>query len=103
MADTAYTDGRWNFKQDMKSGDCGITAEGTGVFIEAYAEIRHHGENARVEALANARLIAAAPDLLEALKALSASIFFPADSQSPELRSAIEMTVSAISKAEGRS
>lgn len=53
--------------------------------------------------LADARLIAAAPDLLEALKSLSASIFVPNDERSPELTTALEMTISAIAKAEGRS
>lgn len=51
---------------------------------------------------ANARLIAAAPDLLQALKALSASIFTPDADQSPELSAAIKMTIDAISKAEAR-
>jgi hypothetical protein len=50
---------------------------------------------------ADAKLAAAAPDLLEAIKALSASIFAPDDGRSPELSAALRMTVSAIAKAEG--
>lgn len=52
---------------------------------------------------ANALLIAAAPDLLDALKALSASIFVSDAPQVPDLSSAIRMTIDAIAKAEGRS
>lgn len=60
-----HTPGPWNFRTAY-NGDCGISADGTGVFVEAFAEIRNSGENAREEAGANAKLIAAAPDLLEA-------------------------------------
>ncbi|KKX25331.1 hypothetical protein [Rhizobium sp. LC145] len=65
-----HTPGPWSFRTDARTGDNGIMADGTGVFVEAFAEIRHSGENARDEALANARLIAAAPDLLQALEDL---------------------------------
>ena len=66
MTDSKYTPGKWKFKT-AANGDCGISAEGTGVFIECFAEIRHAGENARSEALANAKLVVAIPDLLSAL------------------------------------
>jgi hypothetical protein len=39
--------------------------------------------------------------LLEALKALSASIFAPADDRSPDLAVAMQMTTDAIAKATG--
>lgn len=45
-------------------------------------------------------LVDANTDLLAALKALSFSIFAPGDDRSPELSTALEMTVSAITKAE---
>lgn len=61
-----HTPGPWMFKT-APNGDNGIKAEGTWIFAGAFAEIRSDGENDRDEALANARLIAAAPDLLEAL------------------------------------
>jgi hypothetical protein len=86
-----HTKGPWKLRT-AANGDCGISAEGTGVFVEAFAEIRHSGENAREEALANARLISAAPDLLAALKH---SIIEPSEW--------VEEARAAIAKAEGRS
>lgn len=62
-----HTKGPWKFRT-AANGDCGISAEGTGVFIECFAEIRHSGENALSEALANAALVVALPDLIEALQ-----------------------------------
>jgi hypothetical protein len=38
-------------------------AEGTGIFAEAFTDIRHADENNRAEAYANACLIASAPEL----------------------------------------
>lgn len=64
----AHTKGPWNFETDVRTGDNGIYAEGTGIFVEAFSDINHSGEGNRAEALANARLIAAAPEMLEALK-----------------------------------
>jgi hypothetical protein len=61
-----HTPGPWSIRK-TGNGDRGISAAGTGVFIEAFAEIRHSGEGAYDECDANARLIAAAPELLELL------------------------------------
>lgn len=61
-AKPAHTPGPWRFKT-AANGDCGISAGGTGVFAEVFADIRHAGEDARDEATNNARLIAAAPEL----------------------------------------
>nr|OAP95151.1 hypothetical protein A4U53_18185 [Rhizobium leguminosarum] len=89
-----HTPGPWKFKTDHLKGDCGIHAEGTGIFAEAFTDIRHAGEGNRTEALANARLIAAAPDLLDALKGLLSSPTH--EGWQGEARA-------AIAKAEGRS
>lgn len=103
MADTAnHTPGPWAFKT-AGNGDCGISASRTGYFAEAFADIRYAGEDARAEALANARLIAAAPDILEAAKA----IFEPLDawdgmSECPITTAHIDVLRTAISKAEGK-
>lgn len=65
--ETKHTPGPWTFKTDNRTGDNGIVAPSTGVFIEAFADIRHSNENARNEAMANARLIVAAPKMLQTL------------------------------------
>ena len=50
----------------------------------------------------NARLIAASPDLLKALKALSGAVFAPNADGAPSLTLAAELSVAALAKAEGR-
>lgn len=67
---SSFTPGPWVSKTDPRTGDNGIKADGTGVFAEAFSDIRFGGENARAEALANARLIAAAPTMADAIKGL---------------------------------
>jgi hypothetical protein len=62
-----HTAGEWSLKT-AANGDIGISAEGTGIFIEVFADIRHSGEDAREEAQANAKLVRSAPELLAALK-----------------------------------
>lgn len=62
-----FTPGPWSMKL-APNGDCGICAEGTGIFAEAFSDIRIQGEGDRIEALANACLMKASPDLYEALR-----------------------------------
>lgn len=97
----AHTKGPWNFRTDRVSGDNGIIADGTGVFIECFAEIRHAGEGARDEALANARLVAAAPDLLELAFQYRNDLRHPLAPDSRERR--LKAIDAVIAKAEGRS
>jgi len=89
-----HTKGPWEFRV-APNGDCGIHADGTGVFAEAFADIRLARENAREEAKSNARLISAAPDLLEALQLVVDEIdgTFPFES--------LAAARAAISKAKG--
>lgn len=49
-----HTPTPWTFKQDPKTGDCGITAVGVGILAETYAEIRRAHEYATGESHANA-------------------------------------------------
>ena len=97
MSEAKHTPGPWSFKV-APNGDCGIMANGTGIFAEAFADIRHAHECNLDEALANARLIAAAPDMLDALKAMRDDATIKAVCASPLWA----QMVNAIEKAEGR-
>ena len=69
MSATKHTPGPWATRRSLDgSGDVGITAPGVlNVIAECFADMRRPGEFATDEASANARLIAAAPEMLEAL------------------------------------
>jgi hypothetical protein len=63
----SHTPGPWDIKRAKFTNDVAILIRGTkDIIAECYEDIRHHNELAKDEALANAFLIAAAPDLLEA-------------------------------------
>lgn len=70
--EAGHTAGPWSLKFSRDgSGDVGITAEGLpNVLAECFGAIRHKDERALDEAKANARLIAAAPKLKDALAAM---------------------------------
>lgn len=63
MVSAAHTKGPWTYRHSRKDGDVGILADG-GCLAEVFSEIRSASEGAFKEQEANARLIAAAPDLL---------------------------------------
>lgn len=102
MTGSKHTPGPWKFKT-AANGDNGISAYDTGIFAEAYAEIRHSGENAREEALANARLIAAAPEMLQKGKHLAVKLaeVYRAAGQSPKDCQAIREWMEIAKQAEG--
>jgi hypothetical protein len=91
-----HTPGPWTFKT-ARNGDNGISASGTGVFAEAFADIHHQGEDNFAEALANARLIVAAPDLLEIAFQYRSDLRHPPAPDSVERR--LKAIDAAISKA----
>lgn len=93
-----HTPGPWTTHPARDgSGDIGIKSAGPqNIHAECFAEFWRAGEFCREEAEANARLISAAPDLLEALKALVHPDGFDV---SPENLAAAR---AAILKAEGR-
>lgn len=97
-----HTPGEWIIRRSNDgSGDVGITApELRNVLAECFGALRHGGERAADEAYANARLIAAAPELLEALKEANALILAPAEDLKEGVLSRIR---AAIAKAEDRS
>jgi hypothetical protein len=92
-----HTPGDWKFRT-ARNGDCGVYAEGTGIFIEAYAEIRGPGEGATEEAKANAMLVTAAPAMLEALRQMVVN----SEGDGKSYRQCHKKAVAAIAKAEGR-
>ena len=57
------TPGPLTFRVHAGTGDCGVKAPGTSVVAEFFADLRSSGEGARAEAIANATLYCAAPDL----------------------------------------
>jgi hypothetical protein len=74
-----HTPGPWEARASTDTVDYGIVVrdarakDGWAVIAEAFSEIRHAGERAP-EALHNARLIAAAPKMLQELRAARAYI-----------------------------
>lgn len=106
-----WTPGEWTFKVHAPTGDCGFSTTGTGYFIEAFADIRHEGENARAEAKANAHLIASAPDFAKAAEDMCAVLsrfgdwddgcFYYNGTSAPELQGPFQALADAIAKARG--
>jgi len=99
--ETKHTPGPWTFDCSPSStivwsDECGRSRE--------ICKVTPRGEVTGSEGEANARLIAAAPELLEACKALKSclgSIHFP--NGDPEcVATSLELAQQAITKAEGR-
>ncbi len=97
----AFTPGPWRLRDDLMifhpSLDGVAIANLTGAFVPANGYHDHADERA-----ANARLIAAAPDLLEALKALIEAPVRDATHNIPAHHKRIIAACAAIAKAEGR-
>lgn len=66
---SAHTKGPWTFSTAPQPNGCPIVGA-RGLMVAMLAHSIHHADQ-KDEALANARLIAAAPDLLEALQAFN--------------------------------
>ena len=90
-----HTPGPWTV-----TGWCAGDSVGWSVGLGADQRISVHAESE--ESGANARLIAAAPDLLEALKVMVASAF-PHPVEHPAMTAAWKVAEAAIEKAEGKS
>ena len=96
-----YTPGPWDFWSGYNALDqieAEITAQDGDVVVAQYNSLIEQGEF-------NARLIAAAPDLLEALQYLVSDITERFDvenpSTNPGIKYAVEAAQKAIAKAEG--
>lgn len=88
MSKTKYTPGPWKYGGNLKTGGVAVTGT-SGLICETLADITDDHR-------ANARLIAAAPELLEALKYLVET--YPVVFTS----AGINQAKIAIAKAEGR-
>ena len=103
---TAHTPGPWTYR-DTDNDAFEISTDGTHYYREGiatvwsaaatYTDLRNTGE-------ANARLIAAAPDLLEAAQALTDLLLYtavrPKEAQ-PETNRRVDALLAAIAKATG--
>lgn len=97
--ESKYTPGPWEVKKGPWAGTVGIYAK-----EEFLAGIDLLGLNREVEGKANADLISAAPDLIEAMKEYVAVIVGPFSKDTFEtLPSILKKMEKAIAKAEGRS
>ena len=90
---TKHTPGPW-FTSDLFSTMVQIPARDSG-FVDGEIQVFGHGGSSYEEAKANARLIAAAPELLEALKAVQALAL-------PGATHIHQIVADAIAKAEGQ-
>ena len=98
---SAHTAGPWRVSDGSRviwSNDSRVVAEIRGMFIQPMKPETY----SQAETDANARLIAAAPDLLAALKALRASEELIDDAYYDAYAEASVMAVAAIAKAEGQ-
>lgn len=107
-----HTKGPWTVTRPLKTnwdeeGDIGISAE-TGVGEKIIAETFSQVDNSGliVPSLANAQLIAAAPDLLKALKSIMEEEFLVDHEGSSKCRAVLtkrkNAAYKAIAKAEGK-
>lgn len=100
---TAHTPGPWIFYADLPSTDPNWHIVTTANKLRVLANVHIEPDNPMDEA--NARLIAAAPDLLEAMRGIehfSDAVNFRSDPLSVALRQWIDAGREAIARAEGR-
>lgn len=100
MSETKHTPGPWRIKDDGETSKIADAANNT---IASLSYVHLYGRRTAAEVNANMHLIAAAPDMLEALTALLMRL-----DDNPELSDLIgqieiERARAAIAKAEGRS
>lgn len=111
----SHTPGEWfcHFADDSAKCNCTSILSGGQDGMGAIAEVFHaeqakHGEYGReyepVEvAKANARLICAAPDLLEALEELRAAVLADGNHEPADVPAALRKAGAALNKARGAS
>jgi len=109
MTDAKYTPGSWRLRGPDEFGDFTVlpTNEGLAIAAVVNGEMRRYG-GLELEHIANASLIAAAPDLLEAAKNVTKACIdsvFKDEGPSfkiPEIQDAIVKLQETIDKVEGK-
>lgn len=91
------TEGPWDYREDGDANFYHITDQ-AGKWLLC---LQHNGEQLTDQQRANMRLIAAAPEMLAALKYLES--FLPCIVEDPENSTAVRMVSAAIKKAKGES
>lgn len=97
-----HTPGPWQFYTEPQPNGCPIVGDGRGLMVAMLAHSIHY-QDQKSEALANARLIAAAPDLLEALAVMTDLCAIKYGNLDAEVWSEIKKARAAIAKATGQS
>ncbi len=112
MSAPTFTTGPWEYGfptlngQEIREADCQVSAQGALIANVSHGAIypaEPHGSQQRE---ANARLIAAAPELYEALDALSLVVgltAFKHEGQRAPLQDAVDAARAALAKARGES
>jgi hypothetical protein len=104
MSESKFTKGPWLASQTMRVHGAVPSSDGVDICSADNANIGlvYWAENgSRSETRANANLIAAAPELLEALKACHLQML-QSNNSSEYAEEANQMAIAAIAKAEGR-
>lgn len=100
MSEATHTPGPWEIARYTNYNGWSIWAEGRGCIAERwYPSACSEAENDEMKK--TARLIAAAPELLAALKRLQASVF-QSEPHEPNCGCCYHEAAAAIAKAEGR-
>jgi len=103
VSGAGHTPGPWRVEDETELGGFAVYAEYNGQFGRKTAIIcsRNRWEHQAAASLANARLIAAAPDLLSALRDLAVVVSgYPMSGMDAEAR--LQAAYAAIARAEGR-
>ena len=109
MSNTKHTPGKWRFYTEPQPNGCPIVGNEKGLMVAMLAHSINYNDQA-AEAVANARLIAAAPELLEALEACLATLsderigtctYMEGVDIYSDFRNAADKARAAISKARG--
>jgi hypothetical protein len=99
-----HTPGPWNVSDHVNNNEIVVRSNDGDIVANLKCDRVHNSMNGKTEVEANARLIARAPELLEALRKAEASMYSLHESNAldDEDYAALKAVTQAIAKAEGR-